>query len=282
MIAAGKIEEAIAFYGIDGKYRDAVMRCVDAVNASEVFSDAFDRVYRSLYVDDFSGVGRLYAYKDVDVLFAPGIDPFVTNVMILAGMEIHRTLMAEHELDETQTRVHINAIKGSFEGDLKQGYAATRILMMVWSAHFTRVRIIEVGRLQYELKYTEHLKAVMEIHIPGGTPLDPAAVRQSLADSKEEIRRVFRMEPLTYYCHSWLLSREIAEMLDEHSNILLFRKRFEVKDGKDCAGDLLNFLFGMDGCKDYSLLPETTSLQKKVKAALLEGKVFHLGVGVLK
>ena len=38
----------------------------------------------------------------------------------------------------------------------------------------------------------------------------------------------------------------------------------------------------IDECEDYSLLPTNTTLQSKIKIELLNGKIFCLGLGVLK
>ena len=57
---------------------------------------------------------------------------------------------------------------------------------------------------------------------------------------------------------------------------------FDVYEGEECTKDILNFVYGIDKCEDYSLLPTNTTLQSNIKKQLLNGKKFYLGLGVLK
>ena len=57
---------------------------------------------------------------------------------------------------------------------------------------------------------------------------------------------------------------------------------FNVEDGENCINDILNFVYEIEKCDDFSLLPEHTKLQKIIKEQLLNGKEFYLGLGVLR
>lgn len=57
---------------------------------------------------------------------------------------------------------------------------------------------------------------------------------------------------------------------------------FKVTEGEECINDILNFVYGIDQCKDYSLLPTNTTLQSNIKIKLLNGRNFYLGLGIFK
>ena len=96
------------------------------------------------------------------------------------------------------------------------------------------------------------------------------------------MKKIYSIKNFKYICNSWLLSKQIYEIIDRNSNISKFYDLFDVTEGEECINDILNFVYGMDQCEDYSLLSENTTLQKKIKMQLLNENKFYLGMGVLK
>lgn len=96
------------------------------------------------------------------------------------------------------------------------------------------------------------------------------------------MKKYYDIESPQYVCESWLLSKEIANMLDENSNILKFQKLFDIKRSKDGIDDVLNFVFKIKKCKNYDELSESTKLQKAIKEYLINGGVIYKGYGELK
>ena len=283
MIAYKNIDEALKFYNIDNKYRKICYKCVEEINNSDMYTKALDKVYKKLYHSDFSDIRELWNIKDINELFIGNIDPFITNIMILLGYEFHLHNIERYNHDEAQISIHKKRVKECFENDLiNRGYKGVRISQMLWATYFIRLRIIEVGRLQYEYFISDDDKQVIKIHIPRGKKLDIASVMKSIDNSKKEILKIFKVNNCEYICNSWLLSNQIHELLDEDTNIYKFQELFTVKDGENCIKDILNFVYEIENCEDYSLLPEKTSLQRTIKEELSKGKVFYLGLGVLK
>lgn len=203
--------------------------------------------------------------------------------MILLGYEFHLHNIKRYNLDEAQIRIHKKRVKECFENDLiNRGYKGVRISQMLWATYFIRLRIIEVGRLQYEYFINDDNKQVIKIHIPRGKKLDIVSVIKSIDNSKKEILKIFKVNNCEYICNSWLLSNQIHELLDEDTYIYKFQELFNVKDGENCIKDILNFAYEIENCEDYLLLPEKTLLQRIIKEELLKGKGFYLGLGVLK
>ena len=284
MIDNKLIDKAFNFYNIDEKYKKKCYKCAEEINKSDIYSKAFNNVYKKLYYNDFSDIRELWNIKDINQLFADNVNPFVTNIMILLGYEIHLNNIKKYNIDEQQINIHKKRVKECFESDLiNRGYKGIRISQMLWAIYFIRLRIIEVGRLQYQYSITDDNKQVIKIHIPRGDKLDIYSVKKSINDSKQEIEKVFNVSNCEYVCNSWLLSNEIYDIIDKNSNIAKFHDLFNVEDGQeDCIDDILDFVFEIDKCNEYSLLSESTSLQRKVKEQLLEGISFYIGLGVLK
>ena len=283
MIAYKNIDEALKFYNIDNKYKKICYKCVEEINNSDIYTKALDKVYKKLYHSDFSDIRELWNIKDINKLFIGNIDPFITNIMILLGYEFHLHNIKKYNLNEAQISIHKKRVKECFENDLiNRGYKGVRISQMLWAIYFIRLRIIEVGRLQYEYFISDDDKQVIKIHIPRGKKLDIASVIKSIDNSKKEILKTFIVNNCEYICSSWLLSNQIHDLLDEDANIYKFQELFTVIDGENCIKDILNFVYEIENCEDYSLLPEETLLQRTIKEELSKGKVFYLGLGVLK
>jgi len=70
--------------------------------------------------------------------------------------------------------------------------------------------------------------------------------------------------------------------LDKNSNIAKFYNMFNIIEEKDGLDDILNFVFNVRECNDYTKLKEITSLQIKLKEMLLRNERLTIGIGVLK
>lgn len=283
VISKKKIDEAFDFYNIDKSYKEKCYRCAIELNQNESYKKSFKNIYEVLYCNGFSKIKELWKIKYIDEFFGNNVNPFVTNLMIIMGYETHKNNMIKYKLDEKQVEIHKLRVKECFENDLiYRKYNSVRISQMLWAVYFIRVRILEVGRLQYEYDGIEKNIAVIKIHIPKGKKLDLIEVKDSIKHSKKELQQVFKLDKIKYICNSWLLSNQIYNILDKNSNISLFHNLFFVEDGNNCMDDIMNFVYGINKCDEYKELSEETNLQRKIKKQLLDGKKFYLGLGILK
>lgn len=283
MINTNKIDEAFLFYNINKSYKEKCYNCAEQINHSAYYTKLFDNVYKTLYCNDFSQIKNLWEIKEIDELFGKNINPFVTNLMILLGYKLHKDNLLKYKLDNNQINIHKKRVKECFENDLiYRKYKGIRISQMLWAVYFIRVRIIEIGRLQYEYEGTEKNTSIIKIHIPKGKKLDIKEVGISIKNSKKELKQIFNLDNLNYICNSWLLSNQVYDLIDKNSNISMFHDLFDICDGEECTLDILNFVYGINKCSDYKTLAETTRLQKEIKDSLLVGKKFYLGLGRLK
>lgn len=279
MIDRDIIDEALNFYNIDLQYRDKCYNCAEEINKKEKLSLSFSNLYKKLYIEEFTKIKDLWQYKDIDELFSDNVNPFITNIMVLLGYNYHRENMQQYNFDATQINIHKKRVKECFESDLKvRKRYGIRVSQMLWAIYFIRTRIVEIGSLQFE--YDSN--SIVKIHIPKNTNLNIFSVKESIKKATIEMKKIYSIKVFKYICNSWLLSKQIYEIIGKNSNISKFYNLFDVTEGEECINDILNFVYGIDECEDYSLLPTNTTLQSKIKNELLNGKIFYLGLGVLK
>lgn len=137
-----------------------------------------------------------------------------------------------------------------------------------------------VGELEYE--FVQGTEREIHIHIPSDADLRKASVVASIRAFYEFRSKYFaEWEEVRLVCDSWLLAPVLKEFLDETSNILAFQDMFELDVINTEATWFMSFVF--PGHSEVTEnLPERTSLQRKMKAHLLEGKPVGVAKGHLK
>ena len=190
--------------------------------------------------------------------------------------------MNKYNFDTYQVLAHKNRVKECLINDIyNRKLKGIRLSQTLWGIYFIKIKLIEVGRLQYE--YCNNTKGkYIKIHIPKGDKLLYNEVLNSIKNSKKEIKKYFEIENYEYYCESWLLSKDILKLLDSNSNIAKFQQLFDIKKKKNAIKDILNFVYGLQQINSYYDLPEKTSLQSKIKDLLINGKEIYIGIGKYK
>jgi hypothetical protein len=145
-----------------------------------------------------------------------------------------------------------------------------------WTVHQLSCLLFRVELLEFELRKND-----VALHIPTGAHLEPEAVDASLASIEDMIASHFpRWKDLPRTCHSWLLSPTMGELLNPDSRILQFARRFAVTPTGDPNDDYLQWCYKRKDLPTEAL-PEETSLQRKLKAKLLQGEPFLDARGIL-
>ena len=119
---------------------------------------------------------------------------------------------------------------------------------------------------------------ILNVHIPAGEPLDVDTVRAAMEYAPRFYRAYFGQEFSLLHCHSWLLSPKLKMLLPEDSRIIRFQNlftAFEADEERQAEERVFGFL-----AEDPAGYPENTSLQRKMKAALLAGVTFGMGRGI--
>lgn len=151
-----------------------------------------------------------------------------------------------------------------------------------WTGRQLSLLLFRIGELEFEIVSEEGEKAEMpraekhspyllHVHIPSDADLSPERCDESFRMAEQFFAAHFpETAGSKFACDSWLLSPALKELLPEGSRILQFQNRFEIKHWNQDADDFLEWVFKR---KDLLLeeLPEETSLQRKMKAYVLQG-----------
>lgn len=124
---------------------------------------------------------------------------------------------------------------------------------------------------------------VINTHIPESGPLLPEECRKSLCRARDFFAENLKDYPWkAFFCDSWLLDPQLAEILEEgSSNILAFQKRSYMLPFPGEA-DTVFRCFGIKGSRDgVATVPLRSSLQQKMALFLKAGRRFHYGAGVI-
>lgn len=211
--------------------------------------------------------------------------------VLLSGYEKHQINMKKRGFDVCQTENHKKRIFECCTIGLDTYHiSGVELSQLIWGSIFINTHIIELGRLQFEIKEYKYEfqnfhfedKFCIGIHIPRGQRLEHNEVEKSLQQVQKDILNYFselKTYP-AYFLDSWLLSNDLDKFLLKESNINLFRKRFDIL-GYKTNSSISKFLFNTvsSNLQSYS---ENTSLRRLVKKALLSGFKFYDGIGILK
>ena len=150
-----------------------------------------------------------------------------------------------------------------------------------WTTRQVSSKLFRIGQLEYELTTLEGAP-VVSLHIPTDVDLRHESLRPSLAEGLAEFFRIFpEYADKPVYCHSWLLSPLLKDMLPPTSNILRFQEMFDITLDEKPSNDVLLWVFKNPKLPKEDL-PENSSLQRKLKRFLLAGNQFLEGKGYLR
>ncbi len=120
------------------------------------------------------------------------------------------------------------------------------------------------------------------IHIPRKTDFSPEAVSRSLEGAWNLVCTYYPdLKPKAFTCTSWLLDPRLQGMLGEDSKISAFAKRFARYPAKSTGREVYSFVFNCRAGTDLALLPENTSLQRKIKEMYINGDFIYGYSGVI-
>lgn len=157
-------------------------------------------------------------------------------------------------------------------------------LVFRWGWWFPRqlsMREFRLGALEYEMSEDANGKKIF-LHIPSDADLSERSVSHSIGAAKSFFEKYYPdFAGADMYCDSWMLAPALREVLPESSNIMNFRRRFEVIRVNEDSKAFLEWIYP-DPSVSHSMLPETTSLQRNVKSRLLSGGKIGWALGRMK
>jgi len=139
-----------------------------------------------------------------------------------------------------------------------------------WTVRQVSCVLFRIGELEYELIRQEG-RPVISLHIPSDARLELPALRASWEKAGEILGRAFpEYAGAPMYCHSWLLSPTLRELLPENSRILGFQRSFCITPLEGDNREYIQWVFKKEA-ESPEDFPEDTSLQRKIKALILKG-----------
>ena len=167
-----------------------------------------------------------------------------------------------------------------FVREYRESYGSYGFNRGSWTSRQVSAKLFRIGQLEYELTTLDGVPAV-SLHIPTDADLRPEVLLPSLKEGLSQLYRLFpEYRDKTVYCHTWLLSPLLKDILPEGSNILRFQELFDITPDTVPGNDVLLWVFKNPRLpkEDY---PENTSLQRRLKRFFLEGGQFLEGKGIL-
>ena len=163
-------------------------------------------------------------------------------------------------------------------GNYSLQYGKPGLAEFAWLSNHYLGKLFCLGRLQFiAVNAPADVPAgqfALETHIPQGKPLALDACMASFAQAKDFFAKYFPEKPAEYFiCHSWLLCPNLAKVLNKESNIVRFMQLWDQYPCKpDQSAQAMQRVFGFGfQAAELPNAPETTSLQKQMKAYLLGG-----------
>ena len=161
------------------------------------------------------------------------------------------------------------------------------IFVASWEKGFFDLTRFSFGRLQFEVRPFEGSSCVkgqieiqkddpvVEVHIPRTqTPLKKEWCQESYEKAYEFFKPKFGEEPLVFVMYSWILYPGYQDIFPENSNIRKFNEDYTVlfTTEDESLNENMWRLFDMDWTGDVNDYPEDSTLRKRMKEYLLNGK----------
>jgi len=276
-------EEAINFYGLSSHKK-----------FMELFVPYLELYYKNVDLQRSAFVVSNYLFDsnkyNWNRNFNRNVEDMFAAVVLLSGYKQHIANMQRLNFDNVQIEKHKHRIYECCTIGLDTyGLSYMQDSQLKWGNIFVNAHIYEIGRLQFEVnKYEYNIEDFdmkdefcVDVHVPRGGKLDNSLVEKSLATARNMLPQIYKELPQKpkFFLFSWLLSKEVNELLPEKSNIKMFSERFKII--KNWSGSSLNhFLFNKYDW-DVKNFEERTSLQKIIKQKLLDGEKFYDAIGML-
>lgn len=149
-----------------------------------------------------------------------------------------------------------------------------------WTYRQVRMSEFRIGILEYEFDLENN---VVSIHIPSDAKLNKDNIEKSIKNANEFINKYYKeYSNFKMVCDSWLLSPKLKLYLNDNSNILLFQSYFNIISFEEDDYGYIEWLFKENINFNIINFKEDTSLQRKVKKALLNGEKIGCAYGILK
>lgn len=143
-----------------------------------------------------------------------------------------------------------------------------------WLPYYPQGRLYKVNDFEYENAKHDG-KSAVGVHIPAKTKLNVLDNLKSFKEGLDFFDKYYpELEMTGMVCESWMLSTEIEEVMGGKTNVTRFGDMFDRYDIGDTKGlGVCRFVFGCGTpYPPVEELPESTTMQRKMKEYMLSGK----------
>lgn len=150
--------------------------------------------------------------------------------------------------------------------------------------------LFRIGELEFEICDIDESLAkkinqdengkIIYVHIPNDAKCEGQLLHKSYLEAKSFFKKYFNYNG-KIVCSTWLLGKELEQLLNKDSGISNFRKDYNMLDCYFESNDYLQWVFDKYEGDIKDFMPKT-SLQKSIKEHLLNGGKMTVGLGVLK
>ena len=139
-----------------------------------------------------------------------------------------------------------------------------------WVPRQLSLNEFRIGSLEYETVETDTDRKIY-IHIASDSDLTLPRLRESYTEARKFFADFFpAYKDADMVCESWMLCPVLKNLLPPSSRILAFQRSFEIYKSDPENDGFLRWIYGRKDTP-FTDLPETTSLQRKMKTFLLKG-----------
>jgi len=285
MITEQQIHEGFDFYEIDEPAYDTVLcRVREEIAADAALQAGWDKAFARIYTDSSALQCAIWDdFHSMEELFGIAMPDYTVNLFVLSGYAIHRAHMEQRALPREQVTKQLFRVRQQLLMGWKPA-PCMGVTPILWSSEFINLRIVEIGRLQFEFFNVDgkQPKNTVGLHIPPEGRLDKAAVDSAFAAAPAYLTRVFGAPADEYVGHSWLLSNQLTDLFAPGSNLAYFASLFTVYDSGRAEDDIKGYVFHTAPSTPVEQLAEDTSLQRAIKARMLTGQPIYAGQGTMK
>lgn len=122
---------------------------------------------------------------------------------------------------------------------------------------------------------------VINVHIPESGGFNRENIEWAYRECYDVFKKCFpEFKPRAFTCFSWMMEPRICELLGEKSNIVGFQSKYMRFPRKSSGKAVFTFLFRVNTDTPVDSLPDTTSLQRKVKELYMNGEHIYEPCGV--
>lgn len=200
-----------------------------------------------------------------------GEDPYgikMLTCMLACTLHTHETYEEKGIPDE----IFIATMKffRRFIGEHFDVYGSYNFVWGWWVPRQISANEFRMGELEYETVDEDGNKSI-QIHIPADAVMKLSKLRQSYLDARKFFNNYYpQYADADMFCSSWMLSPALKDLLPEDSNILCFQRSFDVNHVDYESNGFLRWVYKREDIP-WEQLPENTTLQRRMKAYILNG-----------